>query len=151
MCHRKAYVFNVVLLVFKSWNTQAVAPNTAHRMPKRLCSRLCETKLLLEATESTEISAANWTALSIASMPERQWSPEQQEAIAIVEGGLGVLDANVSRSNRRVLVTGGPGTCKTETVAHLAQRAAAKGLKVFIAVPTGTLSKCTASVCFRII
>lgn len=101
-------------------------------------------KLLIAASERPpddprHIDPADWTAKDVRALPSVRWSPEQQAAVDIIERNLEVCDANVSADSRILLITGGPGTGKTEVVVHCASSAAAKGAKVLIACPVGAL------------
>ena len=54
-------------------------------------------------------------------------------------GSLSASDANVTPESRLLLVTGGPGTGKTEAVVHCATTAAMQGARVLIGCPMGAL------------
>jgi hypothetical protein len=95
--------------------------------------------LLLQATERGEIDVQAWNAKSIKTMPQRTWSPQQAEVLEAAASGVACCDANVAANSRVLLVTGGPGTGKTEVVMQCAMNAAADGCKVLIACPTGAL------------
>ena len=54
-------------------------------------------------------------------------------------GCLSASDANVTSESPLLLVTGGPGTGKTEAVVHYATTAAMQGARVLIGCPMGAL------------
>ena len=104
--------------------------------------RLRAVKLMLDACENPEdpMDPRMWSAKDIRSPPSRKWSPEQDEALDAIGAGVNIIDGNVEHHGRRtLLMTGGPGTGKTEVVVHAALRAANNGERVLIACPIGAL------------
>lgn len=103
--------------------------------------RLRAGKMLLDRTGDGEgqIPAYLWSMRRPSGMPERTWSPEQAEVLRIVSGGLDTDDFNMRAASRRVVVTGGPGTGKTEVMMQVALDADRSGCKVLIACPLGQL------------
>ena len=102
-------------------------------------ARIRATHLLLRAATTGQVDPLAWSAQSVRALPQRRWSPQQKQVLETIAGGLAVCDANAAPNSRVLLVTGGPGTGKTEVVAHAAAEAAADGCKVLIACPTGVL------------
>jgi hypothetical protein len=104
-------------------------------------ARIKALKLLLDNTgdKGLKIPANIWDARRIDQMPARLWSPEQAAVLDTVRKGVAVDDANVNAHSRMLLVTGKPGSGKTEAVIGCAIEAAGKGERVLIACPLGAL------------
>ncbi|CAJ1358990.1 unnamed protein product, partial [Effrenium voratum] len=110
----------------------------SHRI-RTFSARIQATALLLRATAAGEVNAASWNARRVSSRPQRRWSAQQAQALEAIAAGLASCDANASPNARLLLLTGGPGTGKTEVVAQAALDAAQDNCKVLIACPTGVL------------
>ncbi len=96
---------------------------------------------LMIKAEEPGFRIEEWTAKRPLKLPQRKWSTDQQAVIDGINAGVSVSDANVSVNSRYLMVTGGPGTGKTEVVIHAAVEAAAQGCHVLIACPVGALIK----------
>ena len=110
----------------------------SHRI-RTFSARIQATALLLRATAAGQVNAASWNARCVSSRPQRQWSAQQAQALEAIAAGLACCDANARPNARLLLLTGGPGTGKTEVVAQAALDAAQDNCKVLIACPTGVL------------
>ena len=69
--------------------------------------------LVLRA-EAPDFRVQEWSAKRPYDLPARVWSDEQATVISKVQEGVASQDANVRPGSRFLLVTGGPGTGKTE-------------------------------------
>jgi len=95
---------------------------------------------IYDSAEQRRQSLSQWNALRTISLESRQWSPEQKQAMDAIEDGVGISDANVARrAERRLFISGEPGSGKSEVLIHAAVRAANAGLYVLILCPTGAL------------
>ena len=101
--------------------------------------RLRAAHLLLKACAVGRLDPKDWSLRRPHQMPARAWSPEQKAALDAIAAGLSSEDANDAPRDRQLLVTGGPGTGKTEVVIFAACAAAARGDRVLIACPVGAL------------
>ena len=98
-------------------------------------------KLLLDNSgqRGIKISPSVWEASHHSHDPPSHWSPEQAEVLNVIDRGVAVDDANVQVHSRMLLVTGKPGSGKTQAVCGAAIAAANRGNRVLIACPLGAL------------
>ena len=112
---------------------------------KTFMSRMRAYKMLLDRIDSeADIQfkkdlIKKWDYKRVVHLEDKIWSPQQKDVRAAVMNGVQIADANVSPHSRFLLVTGGPGTGKTEIVIQCAIDAAREGMKVLIACPIGAL------------
>ena len=108
---------------------------------KTFRSRIQAMKLLLDNTGRNGmcIPANIWNQRRIAQRPGQMWCDGQREVLGVVQKGVAVDDANVDAHSRLLLVTGKPGSGKTEAVIGCAIAAAERGERVLIACPIGAL------------
>ena len=70
-----------------------------------------------------------------------KWSDQQEEFLAIVADRINIRDSSDMATGLDcwMHITGGPGTGKTEAIAHAAYRGAEVGARVLVLYPTGAL------------
>ncbi|CAE7285846.1 Usp17le [Symbiodinium sp. KB8] len=150
----------------EAWATDEVIRRRSFRAPKN-CEHLkavflIEPELVLRGlnadritTFKAKVEASNllllhirdgkedpgfWTAKNLPGLPQRTWSPEQQQVLDFVERGISITDAASLQDSTRILqISGSPGTIKTEVVIGAAEMALKDDCKVLIAGPIGLL------------
>ena len=95
-------------------------------------SRLDALSLLTKLFRTWPLSVEAWRATRDVTLRPMTWSEKQSEFLDIVASRINVRDSSdmAGGSSRWMHITGGPGTGKTETTIHAANRAAEAGARV---------------------
>ena len=101
---------------------------------------------MIQSCSPGEVEAikAAWEEVNRPRYQQRQWGPEQQQALQRVDALLSVDDESVKRQQndgdgRYVFLNGAPGSGKSAVLTEMALRACKKGIRVVIVCPTGQL------------